>query len=101
MCSAQAVYLAWVLQCQSVGGLIADEHRPKSELYSRSKCGWNERPLIVLLEHPFCLDWEVFQARDGSSIVKQSFLIVLVLMMFLGDNPPRISILHEIHSVGR
>src|SRR5882724_11531352 len=106
MCSAQAVYSAWVLQCQSVGGLIAAEHRPKSELYSRKASvidflRWNERPLIVLLEHPFCLDWGVLQARDGSSIGKQSFLIVPVQMMFLGDNPPRISILCEIYSVGR
>src|SRR5882724_2982600 len=106
MCSAQAVYLAQVLQCQSVGGLIADEHGPKSELYSR-KAGvidflrWNERPSIVLLEHPFCLDWGVFQAGDGLSIGKQSFLIVPVPMMFLGDNMPRISVLSDIYLVGR
>src|SRR5882724_12947245 len=106
MCSAQAVYLAQVLQCQSVGGLITDEHGPKSELCSRKASvidflRWNERPSIVLLEHPFCLDWGVFQARDGPSIGKQSFLIVPVPMTFLGDDLPRISILSEIYSVGR
>src|SRR5882724_8388692 len=106
MCSAQAVYSAWVLQCQSVGGLIAAEHRPKSELYSRKASvidflRWNERPLIVLLEHPFCLDWGVFHARDGPSIGKQSFMVVPVLMTFLGDDLPRISVLSEIYSVGK
>src|SRR5882724_10865624 len=106
MCSAQAVYSAWVLQCQSVGGLIAVEHGPKSELYSRKASvidflRWNERPLIVLLEHPFCLDRGVLKERDGLSIGKQSFLIVLVPMMFLGADPPRISILSEIYLVGR
>jgi len=52
------VWSARVHQCPSVGGPIADEHRPKSELYSRkaSVIGflrWSERPLIVLLGHPF------------------------------------------------
>src|SRR5882724_2309407 len=102
MCSAQAVQSAWVPQFQLVGGLIADEHWPKSELYSRKASvidflRWNERPSIVQLEHPFCLDRGVFQARDGPSILKQSFLIVLVLMMFLGDDLPRIFILSEIY----
>ena len=64
MCSAWAVQMAQVPKCQLVGGLIADEHGPKSELYSRKASvidfpRWNERPLIVLLEHPFCLDWGV------------------------------------------
>ena len=75
----------------------------KSELYSRKASvidfpGWNKRPSIVLLEHPFCLDQGVLQAKDGQSIGKQSFLIVLVL---LGDDPPRISIVSEIYSVCR
>src|SRR5882724_3596310 len=106
MCSAQVVQWAQVHRCQSVGLLIADEHGPKYELYSRkaSVIGflrWSERPLIVLLGHPFCLDQGALRARDGLSIWGQSFLMVPVLMMFLGDNPPRISILHEIHLVGR
>src|SRR5882724_4179222 len=92
----------------SVGGRSnrADEHGPYSELYSRkaSVIGflrWSERPLIVLLGHPFCLDWGALRARDGLSIWKQSFLMVPVSMTFLGDDLPRISVLHEIHSVGR
>src|SRR5882724_13178383 len=106
MCLARGVYLAQVLQCQLVRGLIADEHGPKSELYSRKASvidfpRWNERPSIVLLEHPFCLDWGVLQARDGPSIGKQSFLLVPVPMTFLGDDLPQISILSEIYSVGR
>src|SRR5882724_9529517 len=106
MCSAQVVQLARVHQCQLVGGPIADEHRPKSELYSRkaSVIGflrWSERPLIVLLGHPFCLDRGALQARDGPSGWEQSFLMVPVSMTFLGDDPPRMSVLHEIHLVGR
>src|SRR5882724_8074334 len=106
MCLAQAVQSAWVPQCQLVGGLIADEHGPKSELYSRKASvidfpRWNKRPLIVQLEHPFCLNWGVLWARDGPSVWKQSFLIVPVPTMFLGDNLPRIFILSEIYSVGR
>src|SRR5882724_9933810 len=99
--SAQVVQSARVHQCQSVGGPIADEHRPKSELYSRKASvigflSWSERPLIVLLRHSFCLDRGVLRARDGSSLLKLSFLMVPVLMTFLGDDPPKISILHEI-----
>src|SRR5882724_10324644 len=95
--SAWVVQSAWVHQCQSVGGPIADECGPKYELYSRktSVIGFlslSERLLIVLLGHPFCLDWGVLQARDEPSIWKQSFLMVPVSMMFLGDNLPRISI---------
>jgi len=105
MCSAWAVQLAQVPQCQSVGGLIADKHRPKSELYSRKASvidfPRDERPLIVQLEHPFCLDLGVLQARDGPSIGKQSFLRVPVAMTFLGDDLPRIFVLSEIYSVGR
>src|SRR5882724_9929944 len=97
MCLAQVVQSAQVHQFQLVGGPIADEHRPKSELYSRkaSVIGflmWSERPLIVLLEHLFCLDQGALWARDGPSIWKQSFLMVPVSMMFLGDDPPRISV---------
>src|SRR5882724_12310480 len=112
MCSAwviqsvQAVQSARVHQCQLVGGPIADEHGPKSELYSRKASvigilSWSERPLIVLLGHPFCLDRGALWARDGPSLWKQSFLMVPVSMMFLGDNLPKISVLHEIRSVGR
>src|SRR5882724_590236 len=104
--SAQVVQSAQVHQCQSVGGPIADEHRPKSELYSKKASvigflSWSKRPLIVLLGHPFCLDRGALQARDGLSIWKQSFLMVPVSMTFLGDDLPRISILCEIHLVGR
>ena len=89
-----------------VGGLIADEHGTKSELCSRKANvidfpRWSERPSIVPLEHPFCLDQGVLWAGDGPSVWKQSFLIVPVLMMFLGDDPPRIFVLSEIYSVGR
>jgi len=89
-----------------VGGPIADEHGPKSELYSRkaSVIGflkWGRSPLIVLLGDPFCLDWGALRARGVPSGWEQSFLMVLVLMMFLGDNPPRISVLHENHLVSR
>src|SRR5882724_4514371 len=85
---------------QSVGGPIADEHGPKSELYSRKASvigllSWSNRPLIVLLGHPSCLDRGALRARDGLSIWEQSFLMVLVSMTFLGDDLPRISVLHE------
>ena len=104
--SAQVVQSAQVHQCQSVGGPIADEHGPKSELYSRKASvigflSWSERPLIVLLGHPFCPDWGALQARGRLSGWEQSFLMVLVSMTFLGDNPPKISVLRENHSVGR
>src|SRR5882724_13425421 len=104
--SAQVVQSAQVHQCQSVGGPIADEHRPKSELYSRKASvigflSWSERPLIVLLGHPFCLDQGALQERGGLSSWEQSFLMVLESMTFLGDDPPRISILCENHSVGK
>ena len=104
--SARVVQSAWVHQCQSVGGPIADEHGPKSELYSGKASvtgflSWSERPLIVLLGHSFCLDWGALQARDGLPVWKQSFLMVPVSMMFLGDDLPRKSILREIHSVSR
>src|SRR5882724_812664 len=106
MCLAWVVQSAWVPQCQSVGGLIADEHGPKSELYSRKASvidflRWTERPLIVQLEKPFCLDRGFLRVRDGPSIWKQSFLMFLVSMTLLGDDPPRIFVLSEIHSVGR
>jgi len=106
MCLAQEVWLARVPQYQLVGGLIADEHGPKSELCSRKAnvidfLRWSERPLIVLLEHSLCLDQGVLWAKDGWSIGKQSFLIVPVPLMCLGDDPPRISILNEIYLVGR
>src|SRR5882724_11956621 len=103
MCSAQVIQSAWVVQsarvhqCQSVGGPIADEHGPESELCSRKASvtgflSWSERPsLIVLLGHPFCLDWGALWVRDGPSVWKQSFLMVPVSMMFLRDDPPRIS----------
>src|SRR5882724_3593916 len=89
MCSARVVQSARVRQCQSVGGPIADEHRPKSELYSGKASvtgflSWSERPLIVLLGHSFCLDRGALWARDGPPIWKQSFLMVTVLMTFLG-----------------
>ena|SRR5882724_3712532 len=106
MCLAWAVYLAHVLQCQSVEGLVTDEHEPKSELYSRKASviyfpGWHKRPFIVLLEHHFCPFQRDLLARDGPSIGKQSFLIVLLLMTFLGANPPSVSVLSEIYLVGR
>ena len=102
---AQGVYSTRVFQCQSVEGLIADEHGPKSELCSRRASvidfpGWYERPSIVLLEHHFCPVQGVLQARDGLSVGKLSFLIVPVLM-FLGADLPRISMLSEIYLVGR
>src|SRR5882724_5979946 len=104
--SARVVQSAWVHQCQLVGGPIADEHRPKSELYSGKASvtgflSWSKRHLIVLLGHSFCLDGGALRARDGPSVWKQSFLMVLVSMTFLGDDPPRISVLREIHLVGR
>ena len=51
--SAQLVQSAQVHQCQLVGGPIADEHRPKSELYSGKASvtgflSWSKRFLIVL-----------------------------------------------------
>jgi len=84
--------------------LITDEHGPKSELYSRKESvfpEWYERPLIVFLQHHFCLVLGVFKARDGLSIGKQSFLIVPVLRTLLGADPPRIYMLSEIYLVGR
>jgi len=85
-----------------VGGPIADEHRPKSELYSGKAnvtgfLSWSERPLIVLLGHSFCLiggfagkGWTVrleTVLSDGPSVDD-----------VLGDDLHRISVLCEIHS---
>jgi len=100
MCSTQVVQSAQVPQCQSVGGLIADEHGPKSELYSRKASvidflRWIERLLIVQLEQTFCLDQGFLWVRDSPSIWKQSFLMFLESMTLLGDNPPRIFVLNE------
>jgi len=83
MCLAWVIQSAWVVQlarvhqCQSVGGPIADDHGPKSELYSRKASvtgflSWSERPLIVLLGHPFA--WIGGLCRQGWTVHLETVL---------------------------
>jgi len=71
MCLAWVVQSAQVPQCQLVGGLIADEHGSKSELYSRKASvmdflRWIERLLIVQLEQTFLSGSGVFVGEGWS-----------------------------------
>jgi len=54
-----------------VGGPIADEHRPNMSCTQGKQCDrfpeGSERPLIVLLGHPFLSGLVALAARDGPS----------------------------------
>jgi len=73
-------------------------------MLNESKCDrflrWGERPFDSTIGHSFCLDWGALWERMVR-LVGTVLSDGVVLMTFLGDNPPMISFLREIHSVRR